>query len=159
MSLHQGRIVPAESALLSLVVLIVLTSCNHPAARPARDDPRALAEFAAAGACFSWSDSEKNFEEIEKRLDGLANNQSKATDQALVMLTGYYLGEHNGEQLFLEIIHRGNRMKTLLQNQEEHPAALNTCAPSLEAESMRAIIRDILGQIDKGVTVGVKQGR
>jgi len=135
--------------LICLALLLTFSSCRK--ALRTVTEPRARAEYVAAGACFSWSDSEKNFEEIEKRFDGLANDKTEAADQALVMLTGYYLGEHNDEQLFLEITRRGNRMKSLLQKQEQHPAVLKTCAPSLESENMRATIRGMLDQIDKGV--------
>lgn len=128
-----------------LVSLLLLLSCRNRS-----QGPTALAEHVADGACSSWFNSEKNFEEMESRLEILTRDRAQESDRALVMLTGYYLGEHNGEVLTIEIVRRGKRMEPLLKEEQQVPILLKTCAPTLESNTRRAIIADMLDLISRG---------
>ncbi len=100
--------------------------------------------------CFYLSDPEKDFEAVEARLDLLKHDDSQKADQALIMLMGYYLGEHNHEQLMIEIVHRGSRMRPLLAAEMEKPASISTCAESLERQVVREHAESLISAIDKG---------
>lgn len=110
---------------------------------------QALAQRVASVPCFS-TDVEKDLANAGERLDSLSKDESRDADQALVMLIGYYLGEHNAEELHSEIVRRGRRMTPLLVEEERNPARLSTCAPSLERDTLRFLTRDALEAIAKG---------
>ncbi len=108
-----------------------------------------LAKRVAAIPCFS-SEVEKNLADAGERLDALSKDNSQTADKALVMLMGYYLGEHNAEELVSEIARRGKRMEPLLVQEQEAPAVFSTCAPRLETETLKSLTSHAIKVIDQG---------
>jgi hypothetical protein len=121
-----------------------LSGCRNRKADPAQN----LAEKVAAVGCFS-SDIDKDLADVGERLDSLSKDESETADRALVMLVGYYLGEHNGEELETEIIRRGKRMKPLLVQEQQHPAFISTCAPRNGADLVKVLTDDAIRMIDQ----------
>jgi hypothetical protein len=63
------------------------------------------------------------FEEVERRLTRLYNNSSAEADEAVVILMSFYLGEHNGEELYENLLSRGPRMIPIIERYlHERPA-------------------------------------
>jgi TonB family protein len=63
------------------------------------------------------------FEEVERRLTRLYNNSSSEADEAVVILMSFYLGEHNGEELYENLLSRGPRMIPIIERYlHERPA-------------------------------------
>jgi hypothetical protein len=130
---------------LFLGLVISLCACHKAKAEGAQ----ALAEnVAAAIPCFPW-DIEKDFADAGSRLDSLSMDESETADRALVMLMGYYLGEHNWEELDTEIVRRGKRMKLLLVQEQQAPAVLSTCASQLELEHVKELANSAIKAIDQ----------
>jgi hypothetical protein len=96
--------------------------------------PRALATD-------DWND-------LETRLGTLYNNPSKEADEAVVILMSFYLGEHNGEELYENLISRGPRMIPLLERYlHEEPASLLAQYPArvrLERATTTGFLQDAL---------------
>lgn len=53
------------------------------------------------------NDFDPNSQEVEKRLAGLYRNSSKEADEAIVILMNFYLGEHEGEERYENLLSRG----------------------------------------------------
>lgn len=67
----------------------------------------------------------EDWNDLDTRLGALYNNPSKEADEAVVILMSFYLGEHNGEELYENLISRGPRMIPLLERYlHEEPASL-----------------------------------
>jgi hypothetical protein len=86
----------------------------------------------------------------------LIQNKSHASDEALVVLLYYYLGEANGEDQTEEILARGKKMLPYLKKYESHSPRIPgkrydeiLLAPETVKESFSAIIDQI--QKDAGV--------
>jgi hypothetical protein len=131
------------SAGLLVVFVISLCACHK------AQGAQALAEGVAETPCVYTANPEKYLETVEERLDRLKQDDSQNADQALVMLMGYYLGEHNGEELVIEIARRGNRMKPLLIQEQRDPAKLSTCAPRNKVETVKYLADEALRMIDQ----------
>jgi hypothetical protein len=134
------------SFFLLLIVSLCLCCCRKGSEG---SDSAHLAEAVSKWPCFYSSNLERDFEAVEESLDLLKHDDSPKADQAVVMLMGYYLGEHNDEQLMIEIVRRGKRMKPLLTREMEKPASISTCAPSLEREVVSSHARSLISAIDK----------
>ena len=84
----------------------------------------------------------------------LFDNKSPASDEALVVLLYYYLGESNGEDQFQEIICRGNRMLPYLRKyQLLSPEILQRHYSKevlLERKTVSEKFKDIADEINKG---------
>jgi hypothetical protein len=61
------------------------------------------------------NDFDPNSQEVEKRLAALYRNSSKEADEAIVILMNFYLGEHEGEELYENLLSRGPRMIPILE--------------------------------------------
>jgi hypothetical protein len=140
-SVHAIRV----STAILFLLFPLMSGCHNNKPDPAR----ALAEKVAAVGCFS-SDIEKDLADVGQRLESLGEDESQNADSALVMLMGYYLGEHNHEQLVAEIARRGKRMRPLLEREREKPASIGTCAPSLDKQAVRGDAEWLISAIDKG---------
>jgi hypothetical protein len=128
---------------LFIVVLILFCGCHR------KERAQTLAEKVVAMPCFS-SDVEQTLADAGDRLGSLSKDDSVDADKALVMLMGYYLGEHNGEDLETEIVRRGKRMRPLLVQEQSTPVSLASCAPRLEKDILKRLASDAIGMIDQG---------
>jgi hypothetical protein len=75
--------------------------------------------------------------EFEKRFYALLDKRTPVADEALAVLPHIYIGEHRGEELECEIIHRGGRMLG-------HLETFQSCLPALHGVS---IPRDLLDRL------------
>jgi len=92
------------------------------------NSPAALAAHvvdAGVEALGGPDDGGPSWQELEKRLEKLYSNPSKEADEAIVILMSFYLGEHNGEELYENLLSRGPRMIPLLEHYlPDEPASL-----------------------------------
>jgi TonB-like protein len=106
---------------LAFLISLLSLGCHHTA--PEENTPTALAAHIidAAPRAFATDD----WTDLETRLGALYNNPSKEADEAVVILMSFYLGEHNGEELYENLLGRGPHMIPLLERYLlEEPASL-----------------------------------
>ena len=109
------------SKLALLIAALFVLGCHH--ATPERNAPIALAAQIIDAAPHALAT--EDWAELDTRLGALYNNPSKDADEAIVILMSFYLGEHNGEELYENLIGRGPRMIPLLERYlQEEPASL-----------------------------------
>ena len=61
--------------------------------------------------------------DTERELDRLVfQRTTPESDEAAVILLDYYMGEHNGEELFISLTKRGTRVLPYLIKYRDHPA-------------------------------------
>jgi hypothetical protein len=106
---------------LAILIAIFSLGC-HPAA-PEGNTPTALAAHIIDAAPRALATDDWN--DLDTRLGALYNNTGKEADEAVVILMSFYLGEHNGEELYENLISRGPRMIPLLERYlHEEPVSL-----------------------------------
>lgn len=109
--------------MFRLTFLIVLFALGCHRAAPEGNTPTTLAAHIIDAAPRALATDDWN--DLETRLGALYNNPSKEADEAVVILMSFYLGEHNGEELYENLISRGPRMIPLLERYlHEEPASL-----------------------------------
>lgn len=70
-------------------------------------------------------DGGPKWDELDRRLDILFANNTKEGDEAVVILTSFYLGEHEGEEVEENLLSRGPRMIPLIERYiREEPSSL-----------------------------------
>jgi hypothetical protein len=70
-------------------------------------------------------DGGPKWDELDRRLDTLFANNTKEGDEAVVILTSFYLGEHEGEEVEENLLSRGPRMIPLIERYlREEPSSL-----------------------------------
>jgi len=112
-----------------LTCLIALFALGCHRAAPEGNTPTALAAHIIDAAPRALATDDWN--DLETRLDALYNNPSKEADEAVVILMSFYLGEHNGEELYENLISRGPRMIPLLERYlHEEPTILLAQSPA-----------------------------
>lgn len=62
-----------------------------------------------------WKGRSKYADEVERRLEALLKNRSRAGDEALAFLLNLYMGEGPGEDLVCEVTNRGKRVLRLVE--------------------------------------------
>lgn len=109
--------------MFRLAFLIALFALGRHRADPERNAPTALAAHIIDAAPRALDTDDWN--DLDTRLGALYNNPSKEADEAVVILMSFYLGEHNGEELYENLIGRGPRMIPLLERYlRQEPASL-----------------------------------
>jgi hypothetical protein len=63
-----------------------------------------------------WKGESSVSPEVERQFSALLRNRSRAGDQAVAYLLTVYMGEHSGEELVCEVIHRGPHMVRLVRS-------------------------------------------
>lgn len=115
------------SRLAILIAALAALGCHH--AVPAANTPTAMAAHIIDAAPHALAT--EDWTELENRLGALYNNPSKDADEAVVILMSFYLGEHNGEELYENLLSRGPRMIPLLERYlHEEPASLIAQSPA-----------------------------
>ena len=115
--------------MFRLTCLIALFALGCHRAAPEGNTPTALAAHVIDAAPRALATDDWN--DLETRLGALYNNPSKEADEAVVILMSFYLGEHNGEELYENLISRGPRMIPLLERYlHEEPATLIAQSPA-----------------------------
>jgi hypothetical protein len=115
------------SKLAILIAVLFALGCHH--AAPEANTPTAMAAHIIDAAPHALATDDWN--DLETRLGALYNNPSKDADEAVVILMSFYLGEHNGEELYENLISRGPRMIPLLERYlREEPASLIAQSPA-----------------------------
>ena len=129
---------------LAFLIALFALGCHH--AAPKGNTPTALAAHVIDAAPHAFATDDWN--DLETRLGALYNNPSKEADEAVVILMSFYLGEHNGEELYENLLSRGPRMIPLLERYlHEEPASLLAQAPArvrLERATTTAFLQDAL---------------
>jgi len=94
--------------------------------------PSTAADLAAnvldmAAEALLKDDGGPKWDELDRRLDALFANNTKEGDEAVVILTSFYLGEHEGEEVEENLLSRGPRMIPLVERylHEEPSSHLN----------------------------------
>jgi len=96
---------------LTFLIALFALGCHH--AAPGENTPTALAAHIIDAAPRALATDDWN--DLETRLGALYNNPNKEADEAVVILMSFYLGEHNGEELYENLLSRGPRMIPLLE--------------------------------------------
>jgi len=129
-----------------LTCLIALFALGCHRAAPEGNTPTALAEHIIDAAPRALATDDWN--DLETRLGALYNNPSKEADEAVVIHMSFYLGEHNGEELYENLLSRGPRMIPLLERYlHEEPATLIAQSPArvrLERATTTGFLQDAL---------------
>src|SRR5258705_10938982 len=99
----------AGFALLRIAFALTASGCKR--STTTRISPSELAAdvLDARLQALKQNKSDPPFEEVEKRLAELYRNSSPRADEAVVILMSFYLGEHNGEELYENLLSRGPR--------------------------------------------------
>jgi hypothetical protein len=129
-----------------LTCLIALFALGCHRAAPEGNGPTALAAHVIDAAPRALATEDWN--DLDTRLGTLYSNPSKEADEAVVILMSFYLGEHNGEELYENLLSRGPRMIPLLERYlHEDPAALIAQSPArvrLERATTTGFLREAL---------------
>jgi hypothetical protein len=111
---------------LAILISLLALGCHHTA--PEKNAPTALAAHIIDAAPRAFATDDWN--DLENRLNALYNNPGKEADEAVVILMSFYLGEHNGEELYENLLSRGPRMIPLLERYlRDEPASLQAQYP------------------------------
>jgi TonB family protein len=109
--------------------LIALFALGCHRAAPEGNTPTAMATHIIDAAPHAFET--EDWTDLENRLGALYNNQDKEADEAVVILMSFYVGEHNGEELYENLISRGPRMIPLLERYlHEEPVSLIAQSPA-----------------------------
>ena len=127
-------------------VFIALFALGCHRAAPEGNTPTALAAHVIDAAPRAFETDDWN--DLETRLGSLYHNPSKEADEAVVILMSFYLGEHNGEELYENLLGRGSRMIPLLERYlHEEPASLLAQYPArvrLERSTTTGFLQEAL---------------
>jgi hypothetical protein len=111
---------------LAFLISLLALGCHHTA--PEGNAPTALAVHIIDAAPRAFATDDWN--DLENRLNVLYNHPGKEADEAVVILMSFYLGEHNGEELYENLLSRGPRMIPLLERYlRDEPASLRAQYP------------------------------
>ena len=61
------------------------------------------------------SEDERTLRALDDAVEHVCNKRTPASDEALAVLLEFYVGEHSGEDISCELIHRGRRVLALLE--------------------------------------------
>lgn len=112
---------------LAFLTALFALGCHR--AAPDGNTPTSLAAHIIEAAPRALATDDWN--DLDTRLGALYSNPSKEADEAVVILMSFYLGEHNGEELYENLISRGPRMIPLLERYlHEGPASLLAQSPA-----------------------------
>jgi hypothetical protein len=135
---------PLVSKLAILIAALVAIGCHR--AAPEANFPTDLASHIIDAAPRALATDDWN--DLDTRLNALYNNPSKEADEAVVILMSFYLGEHNGEELYENLLSRGPRMIPLLERYlHEEPATLIAQSPArvrLERATTTGFLKEAL---------------
>ncbi|HVP42968.1 MAG TPA: hypothetical protein VMS96_06020 [Terriglobales bacterium] len=95
------------------VAAIVTTVIAH---RQVGSDTAALVE----PVLIVWDDTDAGWVKSEPLLERAMKDNSAAGDQAVVILLDYYIGEHNHEELTINLTQRGKRVLPWLLRYRDH---------------------------------------
>ena len=101
-----------------LAALLLFSGCHR--SPPIVTSPDDLAVHVLDARVQNASD----FDEVERRLADLFRNSSGQADEAVVILMSFYLGEHNGEELYENLLSRGPRMIPIIEHYLQGPPNL-----------------------------------
>jgi hypothetical protein len=87
----------------------------------------------AAYADVLKAQTEHRAQRLDAALDKVLNDKSTFADEALAVLLGFYLGEHSGEEISCELVHRGHRVLRFLKTYEKATIKL----PGVAADALR----------------------
>jgi TonB family protein len=135
MTFRWERQLVAGLALLIIALALTVSGCKR--SSTSRISPSALdAHVLAAGVqALKQNNSDPNFEEVERRLADLYGNSSGQVDEAIVILMSFYLGEHNGEELYENLLSRGPRMIPIIERYlQEQPVIVTRYPKEMQLE-------------------------
>ena len=75
-------------------------------------------------AAFDNRDTNEDQIRLEDRLEVVLKDRSDSGDRAIAFLAQYYLGEHNGEEITINITQRGKRVLPYLEQYRNHAATV-----------------------------------
>ena len=108
-----------------------------------------------SGQC---SDREESFHEADRLLGSVLQLQNRASDEALVVLFHFYIGESSGGDLLHETTKRGRRMLPYLRNYKATPPVFaNRSYPpclALKAGAKLAGLDEAIGAIRSKRVIG-----
>jgi TonB family protein len=136
-------------AIGATALAFAVSACNR--RTPAPDNPAddlAAQVLNARVKALKENGFDPSSEEVEKRLATLFGNPDKEADEAGVILMSFYLGEHNGEELYENLVNRGPRIIPLLEHYtQQEPTSLLQQYPMrmrLERKTTELLLREIL---------------
>jgi TonB family protein len=137
----------AAFALLILVAILALSGCKRPSTSGISPSGLAAEVLDARVKAVKQNSSDPPFEEVERRLADLYGNSSGQADEAIVILMSFYLGEHNGEELYENLLSRGPRMIPVIERYLREQPALMTHYPKetlLERDTTVMFLKEAL---------------
>jgi hypothetical protein len=106
-----------------LLLAVAVSGCHRSSAVP--DSPNAIAAHVLDSRVAALKPYDSgDFEEVERRLAELYGKSSGQADEAVVILMSFYLGEHNGEELYENLLSRGPRMIPIIERYLQEPPSL-----------------------------------
>jgi hypothetical protein len=119
-----------QKKILVVVATIATAFSANSCRRHKYHEPSTAADLAAnvldiASEALLKDDGGPKWDELDRRLDALFANHTKEADEAVVILTSFYLGEHEGEEVEENLLSRGPRMIPLIERYlREEPSSL-----------------------------------
>ena len=83
-------------------------------------------------------------------MNALIENRSSATDEALPVLVGYFIGEHPGAELRCEVIRRRQRVLPFLEPARCRPRVGSEPATDQLLNDDRSLYTSLIDSIKKG---------
>ena len=135
--MRTGRVFPISSnlaawqpAIMPKKILVAVAIFAIAFSAIACKRPNTAADLASnvvdiASEALLKDDGGPKWDELDRRLDALFANNTKEGDEAIVILTSFYLGEHEGEEVEENLLRRGPRMIPLIERYlGEEPSSL-----------------------------------
>ena len=137
----------AAFVLLILAAMLAMSGCKR--SPTSRISPSELAAdvLDSRVKAVKQNSSDPPFEEVERRLADLYGNSGRQADEAIVILMSFYLGEHNGEELYDNLLSRGPRMIPIIERYLQKQPALVTHYPKemqLERDTTVMFLKEAL---------------
>lgn len=95
------------------------------------------------------SENEQTTRALESALSRVFEKNTRASDEALAVLIQFYVGEHSGEDLFCELVHRGKRVLPLMKKYH-HRTIVVPGVDMSRAEPLDALYDEIVDEIRRG---------
>lgn len=113
-------------AITIVVIVFSAAACKRHTSHTANSAADIVANIVdVAAQALLRDDGGPKWDELDRRLDTLFSNNTKEGDEAVVILTSFYLGEHEGEEVEENLLSRGPRMIPLVERYlREEPSSL-----------------------------------
>ena len=131
------------------LILCVLLAANPATVRVPAAPAKLVVSVLNAFAKLRESENEETTLALESALNSVFEKNTRASDEALAVLVEFYIGEHSGEDLFCELVHRGKRVLPLMKKYHRRSIVVPGMNMS-RAEALDTLYDGVVHEIRRG---------